>query len=118
MHRRISSPEALLDRVFDLPCRYEHGAFAFVPGDKVPDEFARSMKARADAIRGVAGEHFVRELVKANSADRDSLRKRLRRCREEASETLADPRLSPRAIDAFACVFAGGCLAAEFGILP
>ena len=117
-HAHISSPDALLDRVFDYPAGIEHGAFASVPDGEVPDQFVRAMKARANAVRGAAGEHFIRDLVKANASDRDSLRKKLRRWRKEVSELLADPRLSPRAIDAFACVFAAGCLAAEFGILP
>jgi hypothetical protein len=115
---RVIAPDALLDRVFDLPCKYEYGIFATVPDDSTAEEFVRAMKARANSLRGCAGEHFIKELVKRAAADRSGLVKKLERWRKEARNTLRDPRLSPRAVDAFACIFAAGCFAAEIGILP
>jgi hypothetical protein len=117
-HGRVSSPDALLDRVFDLPCKYQYGAFAAVPDGETVERFVRAMKSRANTVRGVAGEQFVKQLVKSASADPIHLRAELERWRKEARTALHDPRLSPRAIDAFACAFAAGCLAAQFGILP
>jgi len=113
----IEYSDALRDRVFELPCYYAHGALKSVPIDETTDRFVRSMKSEAIAMRGAAGERFIERLVRANATAPRSLRKKLEAWREMAHRALG-ARVSPRAADAFACVFVAGCLANEYGILP
>lgn len=113
----ITYSEALRDRVIELPCHYEHGIFSWLPAGEDGEGRVRAMKAAAIANRAAPGEHFVKKLIRQNSKTPKSLRRRLEGWRAMARGEL-DPRASPRTVDAFACAFAAGCLAHEYGILP
>lgn len=115
--RSSRNNEALFDRVFELPCYYRHGIFDQLPDGMTAEQHVRLMKDAALDLRGAAGEYFIATLVKKLAKNPDRLKRKLSAWREQADVAL-DPNQSPRARGAFACVFAAGCLANEFGILP
>jgi Domain of unknown function (DUF927) len=111
---RMEYKDALRDRVIELPCEYQHGAFQCVPSDGSAGKFSQAMKRESIAIRGWAGEFFVESLVRC---ERTALLRKLEASRERAREALGLGDRS-RGVEAFAALYAAGCVAADVGLLP
>ena len=113
-----------VDRLFDIP--RPSGApdfFETLHGFRSVEEFRDELIARAERSYGCAGREFVAALSRAMRADRRELsefvRARRRRYVEVARERIRAPgRHRGRLHGKFATIFAAGCLAIRFGILP
>ena len=117
----LAYDEPMQGRLIELHCDYERGILSFVPGHTTPSRFVREMKREAVAIRGVAGEHFLKHLVRERAQGDGKLRRKLERWMGELRDELGidgfDGQTS-RIVDVFALVFAAGCLTIEYGITP
>jgi hypothetical protein len=117
----LAYDEPMQGRLIELHCYYKYGIFSFVPDHMSPSRFVQKMKREAVAIRGVAGEHFLKHLVRERAQGDGKLRRKLERWMGELRDELGidgfDGQTS-RIVDVFALVFAAGCLTMEYGITP
>jgi hypothetical protein len=108
-------------RAIELPVSNENGIFSHVPKGERPADFVRGMVRDAMAIRGLAGERFIKRLVDARHEDGSKLVSKLSRWQEELRRRLdpsGDSGERSRVVDHFALVYAAGCLASSFEVLP
>ena len=107
-------------RLTQLPCIERYGVFSRIPSDMSPARFAERAAAGARKFRGVAGEHFVAQLVKEVAEDKDALVKELRGYVSELKDELRPYQVDPvanRILDIFGIIYAAGRLAKQYGIL-
>lgn len=119
--------EAVLSRVCDIPLPVGgHGLFEDLHGFADGDKFSKEIKVRSREHFGVAGPALIEKLVADMSTDdgnagcikylrarRDAYRKHLdKRAKAKSLRVLERPA------DRLASVYAAGCLAAKYGILP
>lgn len=108
-------------RAIEIPAQNEFGVFARVPTSFRADDFANAMVADALAIRGLAGKHFVKQLVALRHSESEALRARLNRWRTRIKDRLAPGGKDSdanRVAGHFGTIYAAGCLASQLKILP
>jgi hypothetical protein len=113
--------EPMQGRLIELHCQHKYGILSFVPDRTTPSRFVQAMKGEAVAIRGVAGERFLKHLVRERSQDIENLRRKLRGWKDELHDELGDDGFdgqTSRVVDVFALIYAASCLASQYGILP
>jgi Domain of unknown function (DUF927) len=113
--------EPMQGRLIELHCEHKHGILSFVPDHTTPSLFVQAMKHEAVAIRGVAGERFLKRLVRERAQGSEKLRRKLERWMVDVHDKLGDEGFdgqTSRIMDLFALVYAAGCLTIEYGITP
>jgi uncharacterized protein (DUF927 family) len=121
----IEIDDAHLGRLFDIPCpEGPHGIYDIIHEFGSGEELTDALKQRCRRYFGTAGREFVSRLQEARSEDPAGLREvlskyraRYRRAAKDAIE-VENQRSLRRTSSRFATVFAAGCLAIEYGILP
>ena len=121
-HRQIE--EAELSRLTDIPLPDKaHGIFDTVQQFSSGSEFADDLKRHSLRYFGTPAKRYIKRLVKDVAADKAHLKRRLERYRKRytcdlAAETVGEGLHSGRATDKFSIVYAAGCLAIRYKILP
>jgi hypothetical protein len=113
--------EPMQGRLIELHCQQMYGILSFVPDRTTPSRFVQAMKSEAVAIRGVAGERFLKHLVRERAQGIEKLRRKLRGWINELHDELGDDGFdgqTSRVVDVFALVYAASCLASQYDILP
>jgi hypothetical protein len=116
--------EPYIDRLMDIPL--PEGSPYFFEGVASDEEFIAFVGKLRSAARenfGLAGRAFLNRLVKELKSDREKLQKfctaRLDRFRKAAEDIVSTTgRNLTRAKTRFATIFAAGCVAISYGILP
>jgi len=121
----IEIDDAYLGRLFDIPCPDSaHGIYdtlhEFQNGERLTD----ALKQRCRRSFGTAGPEFARLLVEHRDRDRAGLKRLLAKYRARYRKALRKAvkaeglRSLTRTDSRFATVYAAGCLAIRYGILP
>jgi putative DNA primase/helicase len=121
----IEIDDAHLGRLFDIPCpNSPHGIYETIHDFSDGEHLTDALKQRCRRYFGTAGREFVSRLQEARSDDPAGLREglskyraRYRRAAKDAIE-VEGLRSLTRTSSRFATVFAAGCLAIAYGILP
>ena len=114
---------AYVDRLPDIPP--PHGCACFfedLHGSRDVAAYEARLRALAERHHGWAGWHYGKRFERALGADRDELRAFVDAAREEyrqaASGITSSWRDLVRLHSRFATIYASGCLAHRFGVLP
>lgn len=119
--------EAVLSRICDIPLPVGgHGLFEELHGFADGDKFSKEIKVRSRENFGVAGPAIIEKIVAEISTEDGKAEciKYLRARRGAYQNSLrrkakaAGFRVLERPADRFASVYAAGCLASKYGILP
>jgi len=121
----IEIDDAYLGRLFDIPCpQGPHGIYDTIHEFCSGEELTDALKQRCRRYFGTAGRKFVSHLIKARTEDLAELksvlsdyRARYQKAAKKAMESQGLNSLT-RTSSRFATVFAAGCLAITYGILP
>jgi putative DNA primase/helicase len=121
----IEIDDAHLGRLFDIPCpNSRHGIYETIHGFPDGEHLTDALKRRSQQYFGAAGREFISRLQVDRKADLTGLkdvlseyRARYRKAAKEAIDVTGLRSLS-RTSSRFATVFAAGCLAIAYGILP
>jgi putative DNA primase/helicase len=121
----IEIDDAYLGRLFDIPCPDgPHGIYDTIHDFSDGEHLTDALKQGSRRYFGTAGREFLSRLQKDRNDDLVGLKKVLSeyraRYRKAAAKAIEIERLRSltRTSSRFATVFAAGCLAIRYGILP
>jgi hypothetical protein len=114
---------AYVDRLPDIPPPHDCACFfEDLHGSRDVEAYEACLRALADQHHGWAGWHYGKRFERALAADREELQGFIAAAREEYRQAAADITSGWRDLvrlhSRFATVYASGCLAHRFGVLP
>jgi putative DNA primase/helicase len=121
----IEIDDAHIGRLFDIPCpASDHGIYDTIHGFRSGEAMTDALKRRCRRYYGTAGPEFVRRLLQHRDEDGVDLKTVLAGYRKDYRRALTEAALAEglhsltRTASRFATVYASGCLAIRYRILP
>jgi hypothetical protein len=114
---------AYVDRLPDIPPPTGRACFfEDLHGSRDVAEYEARLRGLADQHHGLAGRHYGKQFERALATDREELQAFIAAApeeyRQEAADITSDWRDLVRLHSRFATIYASGCLAHRFGVLP